>query len=197
MLAEGLEKLQKGMKLIIARRISRQRIFKALHLLMRQFPDACMFCSDDKHPNDLVEGHINQLVARAIAAGIDTMTALRAACGTPVQHYRLRVGLLNVGDPADFVEVSDLERFNVLRTWIDGELVAETASRCFLALHQKIANNFVASSRKGADFKIFASNDCSQVKVIEAIDGQLVTNSVLIEPKIENGEIVSDPSRVF
>ncbi|MCC7465084.1 MAG: adenine deaminase, partial [Saprospiraceae bacterium] len=123
-LEEGREKARLGVKILI-REGSAARNFEALWPLIQEFPDLVMFCSDDKHPDDLVHGHINQLAARAVAKGCDLFDTLRAACLHPVEHYRLPVGTLRPGDPADFIRVADLENFRVLDTWINGQKVAE------------------------------------------------------------------------
>ena len=110
---------------IIIREGSAAKNFEALIDLLNDYPDRMMFCSDDKHPDSLVIGHINQLCARAVAKGIDLFKILKAACVNPVLHYKLDVGLLREGDPADFIVVKDLKDFEVIKTYINGELVAE------------------------------------------------------------------------
>src|SRR5436190_1948014 len=121
---EALDKLQNGMKILI-REGSAAKNFEALIDLLNDYPNQMMFCSDDKHPDSLVLGHINQLCERAIAKGINVYKVLKAACINPVLHYKLDVGLLKEGDAADFIVVKDLEKFEVLKTFINGELVAE------------------------------------------------------------------------
>ena len=121
---EALDKLQNGMKVII-REGSAAKNFEALIDLLHEYPNQMMFCSDDKHPDSLMAGHINQLCARAVAKGIDVFKVLQAACVNPVHHYKMRVGLLTVGDPADFIVVKNLKSFEVQQTYIDGDLVAE------------------------------------------------------------------------
>ncbi len=121
---EALDKLKYGMKIII-REGSAAKNFEALIDLLNNYPEKIMFCSDDKHPDSLVEGHINKLCSRAIAKGIDVFKILQAACINPVEHYSMNVGLLREGDAADFIVVADLKDFKVLQTYIDGELVAE------------------------------------------------------------------------
>src|SRR5690606_8487091 len=96
--------------------------FEALWPLINEFPNQVMFCSDDKHPDDLIKGHINQLAARAVAKGCDLFDVLKVACAHPVEHYQLNVGQLKPGDPADFIVVNDLEKFEVKETYINGEL---------------------------------------------------------------------------
>src|SRR4249919_1249548 len=120
---EALDKLQNGMKILI-REGSAAKNFEALIDLLNDYPNQMMFCSDDKHPDSLVLGHINQLCERAVAKGINVYKILQAACINPVQHYNLDVGLLREGDPADFIVVKDLETFEVQKTFINGELVA-------------------------------------------------------------------------
>src|SRR6478752_244130 len=121
---EALDKLKCGCKISI-REGSAARNFDALYTLLGEYPGQAMLCSDDKHPDELLVGHINGLVKRAVAGGIDVYDALRAACITPIEHYRLPLGQLREGDRADFIEVDSLKDFNVRRTWIRGELVAE------------------------------------------------------------------------
>src|SRR5690606_37987193 len=110
---------------ILIREGSAAKNFNALIELMQDHYEEMMFCSDDKHPDSLVLGHINQLCARAVKKGIDVFKVLQAACINPVIHYSMNCGLLRVGDPADFVWVKDLKDFEVLRTYINGELLAE------------------------------------------------------------------------
>ena len=121
---EALDKLKYGMKILI-REGSAAKNFEALIDLLNDYPNEMMFCSDDKHPDSLVAGHINQLCARAVAKGIDIFKVLQAACINPVFHYKLNVGLLRENDAADFIIVEDLKNFEVLQTYINGELVAE------------------------------------------------------------------------
>jgi adenine deaminase len=186
---EALDKIKFGMKIII-REGSAAKNFEALHELISEYPDLCMLCSDDKHPDDLLSGHINQLVARAIAKGHELMNVLQCACVNPVKHYNLPVGLLQPNDPADFIVVNDLKNFDVLQTYINGELVAEKNKSFLEQKKHRIINNFSAQKKSAGDFKIIATG--SQIKIIEALDGQLITNEIKAACKIENGFAVSD-----
>lgn len=190
---EALDKLKYGMKIII-REGSAAKNFEALIDLLNDYPDEIMFCSDDKHPDSLVLGHINQLCARAIAKGIDLFKILQAACVNPVLHYKLNVGLLREGDPADFIVIKDLEKFEVVKTFINGELVAENGKSLVRSQESGIINNFSCLKKKVEDFSFPLTIDHSQftIPVIEALDGQLITNKLSIEPKVLNGKIVSD-----
>ncbi|MBS1563482.1 MAG: adenine deaminase, partial [Bacteroidetes bacterium] len=195
---EALDKLQYGMKILI-REGSAAKNFDALAGLLNDYADRMMFCSDDKHPDSLVAGHINQLCARAVAMGIDVFNVLRAACINPVTHYKLDIGLLQRGDPADFIVVKDLEKFEVLQTYINGELVAENGQTKIgeeATTTQPAVNQFSCAPLKPEDFRVPFSGQKS-IPVIEALDGQLITNKLHGAPKIEDDAIVSDLDRDF
>lgn len=172
MYEEGRQKLELGMKLMI-REGSAAKNFDALHPLIREYPGKCMFCSDDKHPDDLAKGHINRLVSRAVKLGYDTMEVLRCATLHPVRHYGLDAGLLQTGDPADMLIVEDLENFNVIETYINGKLVMENGRSNLPRINVEYLNNFNAGEKRIPDFAVKAEGNV--VNVIEAIDGQLVT----------------------
>lgn len=186
---EALEKLQKGMKVII-REGSAAKNFEALIDLLPEHFENMLFCSDDKHPDDLLVGHINQLCERAVAKGIDVFKVLQAACVNPVKHYNLDVGLLEVGDEADFIVVEDLEKFKVLETYIDGELVAKNG----VSFVEKVAfNNLNNFNTDFKEEKAFAfQSTAKKIRVIEALDGELVTNELEANALIENGNLVSN-----
>jgi adenine deaminase len=180
---EGKEKLELGLKLLI-REGSAARNFDALEKLIAEYPDRCMFCSDDKHPDDLVKGHIDALVRRAIRLGHDFMSVLRSATVHPVQHYDLPVGLLQPGDPADIIEVAGPDEISVLRTWIDGELVAEHGNTLIDSVPVAVVNNFEARRVEEADFAITPSDVTEQrLHVIGAINGQIVTDHLTFDLK--------------
>lgn len=203
---EALDKLGYGMKIII-REGSAAKNFDALIDLLNDHSDMIMFCSDDKHPDSLVLGHINQLCAKAVAKGVDIFKILKAACVNPVNHYKLDVGLLREGDAADFIVVKDLEKFEVLKTFIDGKLVAENGVSNIITSKSKLINNFSCNKKNVEDFAYQAmteyektisnwivenGSDNLRVHVIEALDGQLITNRHSVKPKVINGNIVSD-----
>ena len=151
-----------------------------------------MFCSDDKHPDSLVAGHINQLCARAVAKGIDVFKVLTAACINPVQHYKMNCGLLKEGDTADLVILKDLKNFEVIKTFIDGELVAENGKSLIKTQKAAIINEFNCNPKTVSDFKLEAGDKEGEVLTIEALDGQLITNKINGKAKIENGNLVSN-----
>lgn len=190
---EALDKLQYGMKILI-REGSAAKNFDALIDLLHDWPEQIMFCSDDKHPDSLVLGHINQLCARAVAKGIDVFKVLKAACTNPVEHYKLNVGLLREGDPADFIIVQDLEHFAVQETYIKGELVAKEGKSLVVSRESGVINNFNCKKKTAKDFEVNWNGE-SEIKVIEALDGQLITNKLIYEPTVVNNKIISNAEK--
>ncbi len=186
---EALEKLQKGMKVII-REGSAAKNFEALIDLLPEHFENMMFCSDDKHPDDLLLGHINQLCERAVAKGIDVFKVLQAACINPVKHYNLEVGLLQKDDFADFIIVDTLEKFNVLETYINGKLVAKNGKSFVKSVDFEVLNNFNTDKKQIADFRFESS--AKKIRVIEALDGELVTNQIEANSLIVDGNLVSN-----
>ena len=194
---EALDKLKYGMKILI-REGSAAKNFEALIDLLNDYPNEIMFCSDDKHPDSLAEGHINVLCKRAVAKGIDVFKVLQAACINPVHHYKLDVGLLKDGDVADFILVTDLKTFNVQQTYINGELVAADGKTFIEPVATSAINKFLIDAIATEDIKIYAHEIKmidNKMPVIEALDGQLITNKIFITPFIKNNEVISDPEK--
>jgi adenine deaminase len=186
---EALDKLKYGMKIII-REGSAAKNFNALIPLMHEHHDMMMFGSDDKHPNDLAAGHIDRLAARAVASGIDPMKVLRAASYNAVKHYGMKVGLLQKGDPADFIIVENLENFKVLQTYINGHLVAENGVTRIQSIPAAAINNFNCSPIEVKD--IIVRSNSSAARVITVEDGQLITRESIEDVTITDGNAVSD-----
>ncbi|MEM8864359.1 MAG: adenine deaminase [Planctomycetota bacterium] len=193
---EALDKLTEGCKIAI-REGSAARNFEALHTLIGEHPKMTMLCSDDKHPDELCLGHINLLARRAVAAGIDPYDVLQTACANPVEHYGLSVGLLRLGDPADFIEVDSLEQFDVQRTWIDGELVSEAGNTKLASVPVEAINQFQAREVSADELspELPAAGDAVQARVIVAEDGQLVTGAESVDAPQRDGRLASDPAR--
>ncbi len=168
---EGLEKLQKGMKILI-REGSAAKNFEALHPLIDVYHKDMMFCSDDKHPNDLLRGHINEMLKRAISLGYNIFDLLEMACLNPVEHYNLDVGTLRVGDSADFIIVKNLEDFQVLKTVISGRVVAENGETKLISSSIKVLNKFEARLKEAKDFYL---PKCKNMEVIQVVDHELMT----------------------
>jgi adenine deaminase len=194
---EALDKLSFGMHILI-REGSAAKNFEALYELIDDHPKKIMLCSDDKHPDSLLEGHINQLCARAVAKGINVFNVLRAACINPVLHYQLPTGFARVHDPANLILVQDLIHFKVLETYIDGQLVAKDGHSLIEPVQATSINQFNAHPIALSDLQLpvaaYPSKD-DLVPVIHAIDGQLITNLVWTKPSIIDNKIVADTEK--
>jgi adenine deaminase len=188
--AEALEKLQYGMKILI-REGSAAKNFEALIDLMHDHSDEMMFCSDDKHPDSLETGHINLLCERAVTKGIDIFKVLRSGCINPVLHYNMDVGLLRAGDMADFILLEDLTKFKVIQTYINGQLVAQNGKSFIDGKKSVIINQFKCDEQIPETFAYPYSGE-EKTFVIEALEGQLITNKLMLPPNILNNEIVSN-----
>lgn len=189
---EALEKLQKGMKILI-REGSAAKNFEVLIDLLPEHFKNMMFCSDDKHPDDLLLNHINKLCARAVAKGIDVFKVLQVACINSVKHYNLEVGLLNEDDAADFIIVEDLKDFKTLQTYINGDLVFDDGKSLIGTVSFENVNNFNCNKKEVSDFKVESS--ANKIRVIEALEGQLVTNELIEETLIKEGNIISNTEK--
>ncbi|MCX8055489.1 MAG: adenine deaminase [Ignavibacteria bacterium] len=186
---EALEKISYGMKILI-REGSAAKNFDALSKLIAEHNDMCMFCTDDLHPDDLMTGHINLMVKKALGMGFDLFDVLSVACLRPVEHYGLNVGLLRIGDPADMIIVDNLENFNILQTYIDGKLVSENGVTYLNPTISEKLNIFEAEKITLEDIKIEARS--SQIQVIKALDGELITEKLICNAKIDNNCVISN-----
>ncbi len=191
-LEEARDKIAAGMHVLI-REGSAARNFDALHPLIDEAPGQVMFCSDDKHPDDLLGGHINEMVERAVAAGHDLFDVLDCAWSNPIAHYRLPLGRLRPGDPMDAIEVPDLRRFAPARVWLGGELVARDGEPLLPHRPADRVNRFHARPVVPEDLVLPAGE--GQVRVIGVGDGSLVTRELRLEPTREAGRPVADPER--
>lgn len=195
-LEEARDKLRLGMKILI-REGSAARNFEALWPLIDEAPDRIMFCTDDMHPDSLVRGHINALCRRAVAKGCDPFNVIRAACFNPVEQYRLPVGQLRSGDPADLVVVEDLVSFNVLKTYYRGQLVAENGETRIPSINSGSINHFDCLPKTAADFHVRYPGAAHRIKVnvIGAVEGQLITEPLTATLPVADGQVQSDPAR--
>jgi len=189
---EAYEKIRRGMHILI-REGSAAKNFNALCRLIDEFPDLVMLCSDDKHPNDLAAGHINVEVKRALKLGFDVFNVLRSCTYNPVRHYKLGIGLLQPGDPADFIRVDNLADLNILETYIDGRMVARNGMTAIPRVSETPINKFSIGPVSANDIRI--APEGGRIKVLGALDGQLITESLVAVPTIIGGNVVSDPGQ--
>jgi adenine deaminase len=186
---EALEKITLGMK-ILMRDGSAAKNFEELNSLLEHHWQSCMLCSDDKHPDDLVKGHINLMVKNAIENKIDPIKVYIAATLNPIRHYDLDVGLLRVGDPADFLIIDSLEKLGIISTYINGFEVAKTGKSLINRVKSEKINNFKIEKLKPSDFAL--KSTAKNMNVIVAIDKQIFTQKTKEEPKIIDDYVISD-----
>ncbi len=189
---EAINKIQKGIKIQI-REGSAAKNFEILFPLLNSHPDKVMFCTDDCHPDDLVKGHINKIISRAVKNGADIFDVISAATKNPKEHYNLNVGLLQVGDPADFIIVNNLEDFDVRKTYINGDLVYDNGEVLLEKLTEQVVNNFKCKPISVSN--ILVPEIGKKIQVIVANDGDLMTGKETVVPTVDNGNIVSDVKR--
>jgi len=186
---EAIEKIENGITIQI-REGSAAKNFNALCSLITKHPEKVMLCTDDCHPDDLVKGHINLLIKRGINKGIKLFDLLTAACVNPVKHYNLNIGLLQTGDPADFIIIDNLEEFNVLETYINGKKVYDNGKVLFEYKAGKQVNNFKRKEISGND--LLVKDNGKNIRVIKCFEGQLFTSSTVIKPNTNNGHVIQD-----
>ncbi len=186
---EAMEKIRFGMKIQI-REGSAAKNFEALIDLMKDHADKVLFCSDDRHPNDLVAGHVNDLIKRAVAKGYSPLKVLKSMIANPIEHYKLDVGMLRQGDPADMIVVDNLENFDVKATYIQGLKVAENGRSLILSVEEETPNKFLAEKIAETDIRV--KDRGVKIKVIESYDGELITGILEVFPKVADGNVVSD-----
>lgn len=186
---EAINKIKLGIKLQI-REGSAAKNFTALYKAIDLHPDDVMLCSDDLHPDDLLVGHVNRLIKRGINYDVNFFNLLRAATLNPAKHYNLDVGLLQAGDPADFIVVKDLKKLQVQKTFINGELVFDGKKTLFNSVEDVKINNFKAA--KISEKSIQVKAESKKMNVIEAFDGELLTKKLVLKPKTKDGFVISD-----
>lgn len=186
---EALDKMKDGMFVQI-REGSAAKNFDSLIELLATHSDKIMLCSDDKHPNDLVDGHINKMIERALLKGHDLIKILKSVILNPVKHYNLNVGMLQIGDDADFIIIDNPKHFKILKTFAQGILIAENGKTCIKSVEESTPNIFVAQELELNDLLVKPQE--GNLKVIDIIDGQLITKSILAKPLIKNANVISD-----
>lgn len=192
-LEEAREKAAAGMAILL-RRGSAARGFQALLPVLHDFPEKCLFCTDDLHPDELLQGHIDEMVRIALAAGHGLFDVLGAASLNPVRHYGLSMGLLQVGDRADWIEVDDVQTFRVQRTVLGGCVVAEKGMARLPEMHPlSRPNHFRLQPLRAEQLTLPARS--GRCRVIGLRDGELLTDQILCQPTIREGAVISDPSR--
>jgi len=193
-LAEAEEKIRLGMKILI-REGSAAKNFDALCSLIDKFPDNVMLCTDDFHPDDLRNGHINKILAKGVTMGLDLFSLLRAATLNPIQHYQIDLGLVQQNHSADFIIFDNLTDFTVQQSFLRGVCMYDRAGEKTFSFHSSYIiphsypNRFGASEITVDDIRVIASSD--RMKVIQVFDGELFTKQIICEVQ-KNAPVVAD-----
>ncbi len=169
-LSEAEEKIRKGMKIQI-REGSSAKDFAALMPLLAACPDRVMFSRDDWKAVNLLDSHIDGMVRQALSAGYDLFNVLRAASLNPVEHYNLPVGLLRLGDCADFIVVDNLTDLHVEEVWSNG---ARVNTGKWKEASPRIINSFEADEITPSQLGL-RYEEGVQIPVIGVADGSIVT----------------------
>lgn len=189
----SVEKIKAGIKIQV-REGSASKDFEDLYELIDLYPDSVMMCTDDSHPKDIIElGHIDKIVKRAISKNLNIFNILKAASANPVNHYNLEVGLLREGDKSDFIIVEDLIEFKVLKTVIDGSTVYENGKSNIEYKCIEPINNFNTRAIVCEDIQVKYPSG-KKLKVINVIDGSLVSQKVMLEALVEDNLVISNIS---
>ena len=186
---EGREKILRGMNILI-REGSAAKNFNDLIPLIKEYPSKIMLCTDDLHPDDLENGHINRLIKKGVDMGYDLFDMLRAATLNPSVHYKLNTGILKENDPADFVIINSFEDFSIIATYIEGEKVYENGKTKIARVIVENRNVFNCDKITIKQLEVPAKSD--KIKVIEAFDGQLYTKELITLATIKDGKVISN-----
>ena len=213
---EAIEKKQKGMKIMV-RDGSSAKNMEALfdfsqrieyyknqdsfgiiptEVLSRRLhsPIFDFMVSDDKNPRDLVNGHLNESVKKAVGLGIDLIKAIEMVTINPAAHYGLDGGSIVTGSKADFIIVDNLDELNILKTYISGECVFDGENVLFDVEDVEFVNSMNVDKKSSEDFNIYFNGDECEVNVIQCFDGDLLTRKATAKLKTENGIVQPDIS---
>lgn len=196
---EAREKLSRGMQILMREGSVERNLVQLLPLINDKTYPFVSFCTDDKHPVDIIrEGHIDHNVRLAIENGIDPIIAIRAATINTARHYNLRsMGAIAPGYKADLVVVDNLRDFNPIMVFKDskivarnGRLVTEIVSQNF---PQEKVNTFKCQKINEKDLELPAEGRF--VRAIELLGSEVLTGGCVMDAKIENGMAVGNLSK--
>lgn len=196
-LEEAREKLRRGMHLMIREGTTARNLHALLPVVTPANARFCHFCTDDRHPDTLLaEGHIDDVVRKAIAWGLDPVMAVQMATINTAEYFGLRnLGAVAPGYRADLLILDDLEAVDIVQVYAGGQLVAESGD--FLLERSQLPHVPVQPSvnvpLSAIDLRIPAAE--GRARVIGVIPEQIVTEALRLEPAIEEGFVVSDPER--
>lgn len=187
-LGEALAKLQRGQFIMIREGTAARNLEALVPLLCSQYADRCMFCTDDKHPNDLLEkGHIDYIVRKAISLGADPITTIKVACQNAARYFQLNNrGAIAPGYLGDFVIIDDFESFRIREVYKKGQLMYDGQLRDFAApeidpyLVERSHNTFHVAKLTEKDFL-----ESRPRGVIGLVPGEIVSKDCGYASKID------------
>ena len=178
-LKDALAKLERGQFIMIREGTAARNLEALMPLLSSQYADRCMFCTDDKHPNDLLEkGHIDYIVKKAISLGADPITAVKVACHNAARYFLLNNrGGISPGYLADFVIIDNFRAFNIQQVYKKGVLMVDHGEvRGFPA--PEIEPYLVERAHKTFHVAALTAEDFAEKRprgVIGMVDGEITT----------------------
>jgi adenine deaminase len=199
--AEALEKLRNGMAVFIREGSTARNLEELLPLFKPETAHHCLLVTDDRHADDLIQhGHLDYILRRAVELGADPLIALQMVTINAARHFRFSDrGAIAPGYRADLVVLEDLQQFKVEQVYSRGQCIAENGAMLTPGRKQSLdtfAPAIKASVKidpESVDLSIPAAT--GKIRVITCTDGQIVTGQRFLEPKIRDGQLVSDIDR--
>lgn len=185
---EAKEKQRLGMKIQIRESSSA----KNLEDLIGLDYDKCFLVTDDLEVRDLLRGELNEIIKKAVKLGVPIFKALKMATKNPAEHYGLNFGEIKIGKEANLVEFNNISNLKSERVWIDGKLVFEKGKVLFSDKKLNLETNIKIKEKSEKDFKIKTDKDKNNVRVIEIVPSQIITEEGTAELDAKKGELFSD-----
>lgn len=212
--AEAIEKKEKGMKIMVREgssaknmealfdfsdrldywknhesfgKMPNEVLEKRIHLPIFDF-----IVSDDKHTTDLIKGHLNESIKKAIGLEISPISAIEMVTVNPSTHYNLNTGAIVKGMQADYVVVDNLNDLNILKTYVAGKCVFDGENVLFDVEETEFKNTFDVSKKGFEDFEISCDEPSADVNVIRCFNGELITEAESATLETKNGFVQPD-----
>lgn len=212
--AEAIEKKEKGMKIMVREgssaknmealfdfsdrldywknhesfgKMPNEVLEKRIHLPIFDF-----IVSDDKHTTDLIKGHLNESIKKAIDLEVSPISAIEMVTVNPSTHYNLNTGAIVKGMQADYVVVDNLNDLNILKTYVAGKCVFDGENVLFDVEETEFKNTFDVSKKESEDFEISCDEPSADVNVIRCFNGELITEAESATLETKNGFVQPD-----
>lgn len=196
---EAREKLNAGLHIMIREGTVARNLEALLPVITSISSRRCLFCTDDKEPEDLVKnGHINHVVKKAISLGLDPVEALMIASANAADYFRLPVkqGAVAAGYKADLIVFDDLKKLNIRKVIKNGKIVSEDGEMIVPVRpsYEPYLRGSVNVKRLAHDAFRITTNK-SRVRVIELVPNQIIAREKIVKPTKLGSEVVSDTRR--